>query len=369
MSNQRNPASGTCRAAVFSGTGIPLELREFPLPVAAAGEAVVKIDCCTLCGSDLHTIRGTRTEPTPSILGHEVLGHVVSLGEPPLQDIAGQDLQVGDRVTWSPAVSCGTCDRCDRGLPQKCRKLHKYGHAVAEGEHALSGGLAEYIVLQRGSAVAKLGDSIADDVACPVNCATATVAAAFRTAGDVAGRRVLIMGAGLLGLTGAAFAATQSAAHITVCDPEVARLELAKKFGASSVVRWHDDPAVLQRQFAEASGSDRFDLVLELSGAASAVECCLRTGDIGAQIVLVGSVMDSADVALNPTHVVRNWLSIHGVHNYAPEDLLTAVTFLEQHHAAFPFADIVARSFPLAEINEAIDFALRERPIRVAVKP
>ncbi|HVV99707.1 MAG TPA: alcohol dehydrogenase catalytic domain-containing protein, partial [Planctomycetaceae bacterium] len=68
------------RAAVFVGQGKPLELRELPVPAPAAYEALVRIECCTICGSDLHTVSGKRTEATPTILGHEAVGTVCELG-------------------------------------------------------------------------------------------------------------------------------------------------------------------------------------------------------------------------------------------------------------------------------------------------
>ncbi len=139
----------TCRAAVFVGPKLPLEIRTLPIPSTESEEALVAIECATICGSDLHTMNGIRQECCPSILGHEAVGYVVEVGSPPLLDVHGIALEVGDRVTWSTIVSCGACDRCLRGLPQKCRSLSKYGHDLAEGRRALCGGLAEYLLLRR----------------------------------------------------------------------------------------------------------------------------------------------------------------------------------------------------------------------------
>jgi putative phosphonate catabolism associated alcohol dehydrogenase len=333
----------------------------------AAGEALVRIDCCTICGSDLHTITGARIEPVPSILGHEVLGIIDDMGDPPLCDIDGEALSPGDRVTWSTSVSCGACDRCRQGVPQKCRKLAKYGHGLAEGRGALSGGLAEYILLRPGSAVLKLDPAIPDEVACPVNCATATIAAAYRTAGRIPARRVLIFGAGLLGLTATAFARSHEAAQVVVCDVNARRLAQAARFGADRVVEWSADREEFQQRLG--SGPASFDVVLELSGSADAVEAACRLGDVGARIVLVGTVMKSRPVHLDPEQIVRQWLTIHGVHNYVPDDLRAAIGFLQRFHTAFPFAELVARTYPLEDVNEAIDAAVRDRPVRVAVRP
>ena len=128
-----------CTAAVFRRAGMPLELQSFRLPTPVAGEALVQIQLCTICGSDLHTIKGDRIEPVPSILGHEILGSVVEVGDPPLLDIDGDPLKPGDRVTWSTCISCFQCEHCKSGLPQKCVRVAKYGHDVAEGRYPLSG--------------------------------------------------------------------------------------------------------------------------------------------------------------------------------------------------------------------------------------
>ena len=349
----------TCRAAVFRAPGAPLELQEFDIPRPAEREALVQITLCTICGSDLHTIRGKRNEPTPAILGHEILGKVTEFGDPPPLDVDGNPLRKGDRVTWSTCVSCSRCDRCNAGFPQKCRTLFKYGHAVAEGRYALSGGLAEYILLRRGSAVIPLSDALADQVACPVNCATATIAAAYRIADQVAGKRILVLGAGMLGLTAAAFGKWRQASEVTVCDLDAGRLQKASALGADNIVDWksHDLDDSLP------------EIVLECSGAPDAVELACHVGDIGSKVILVGSVKQSPPVPLDAQNTVRACLSIHGIHNYTPKDLGTAVEFLLHSSGRFPLAELVETTYPLTAVNDAIEFAFENRPIRVAIRP
>ena len=359
MTNQslRKPTSS--RAAVFEQPGKLLAVRELPIPQLKSHEALVKIECCTICGSDLHTVKGTRQEKSPSILGHESIGWIVDLGSPPLCDVVGDALEIGDRVTWSISCSCGQCDRCKVGLPQKCRTLAKYGHEVAEGRLALSGGLAEHVVLRAGSTVVKVGNDISADVLCPANCATATVACAIRYAGPIANQRVFIFGAGMLGLTATAMVASMGAADITVVDTQLARLEIARQFGATSTF---DAAGVFKEE-------NRFDVVLEFSGSSEAVSAACGLSDVGSRVILVGTVMPSPPVAFDPELIVRRCLSIRGVHNYAPIDLVTAIRFLSDAGRKYPFAELVARHFTLADINEAIAFAIEHRPVRIAVCP
>lgn len=339
-------------AAVFHGPQHPFELCRFPRPELLSGEAIVQVECCTLCGSDLHTVAARRSGLTPTILGHEILGVVEQVSDTPPVDLQGVPLAVGDRITWSVCVSCGQCDRCRGGLPQKCRQLSKYGHDVAQGRGALSGGLAEAILLRANSAVVKVPRELPDEVACPANCATATVMAAFQAMGPVEGMRVLIVGAGLLGLTATAVAKSRGAESITVCDPMPERLRLAERFGADRT-----------------EVSSHFDVVLDFSGSTDAIEKALEVADVGARIVLVGSVMSSDDLRLNPEQVVRQCWQIHGIHNYAPADLFSAVEFLRQYHQTFPFTELVSATFPLSQIDAAIRFADAHRPVRIAMRP
>ncbi|MEZ6136388.1 MAG: zinc-binding dehydrogenase [Pirellulaceae bacterium] len=345
----------TCKAAVFTAVHSEIELRDVPIPVLQADQLLIQVTCCTICGSDLHTFCGKRSTPTPSVLGHEIIGIIKQRAASPAFDIAGNELQLGDRVTWSVAAACGNCHRCRSGLPQKCESLFKYGHERFSGAAKLSGGLAQYCVLHSGTAIVRLPAKLPDSVACPANCATATVAAAVRQAGSLHGKRVLVLGAGMLGLTACAMADAAQAASVCLCDPDERRRQRAIAFGATET--------------AGQVARDDFDCVFEMSGHPSAVEAAIRAATVGGKIALVGSVSPSPPVNVDPEQIVRRLLTIFGVHNYTPLDLVTAVNFLCEQHQRYPFADLVERSWSLSEVNAAFDYALQQRPIRVAVVP
>src|SRR5262249_8984673 len=163
---------------------------------------LVDVVACTLCGSDIHTLHGCRAVPVPTILGHEILGRIAAFGpEAPRRDAVGHPLQEGDRVTWGVVARCGGCFYCLRGLPQKCERQVKYGHEPLRPGLELTGGLAGHCLLMPGTTVLRVPDDLSDALVCPVNCATATVAAALEAAGPIDGRRVLVMGSGMLGVT------------------------------------------------------------------------------------------------------------------------------------------------------------------------
>ena len=95
----------TSLAAVFHAPGRPFELAHVPLPILEPGEAIVKVECCTICGSDLHSIAGRRNVPAPTILGHEIVGTVAQVGPGHrARALDGEPIQPGDRIAWSVAA-------------------------------------------------------------------------------------------------------------------------------------------------------------------------------------------------------------------------------------------------------------------------
>jgi len=350
---------GSARAVVFRGPGQPLELVEVGLPEVGTGEVLVRVDFRTLCGSDLHTYRGQRAAPVPIVLGHEAIGTVIAAGKD-----AG--IHEGARVTWSVAASCGSCFFCSHELPQKCEHLFKYGHEKMGDEHPLSGGLATHCHLAPGTTVVEIPSGLPDEVACPANCATATVAAALRAAGDISGAVVLILGAGMLGLTAAAMCRAGGARAVIVSEPDARRRTLAASFGATSTAGAVDSDE-LRELLAERTDGRGADLALEVSGAASAVSDSLEQIRIGGTSVLVGSVFPAPPVPFEAERIVRRNLTLRGVHNYAPVDLREAVSFLVANHEKFPFAELVRETFPLKRAEEAFRYALDESPPRVGI--
>lgn len=358
------------RAMVFTGHGEPLQLREYLLPQLRPGEVLAEITCCTLCGSDLHTFEGRRTTPCPTVLGHEILGRIADLPEgETLRDHMGRPLSIGDRITWSIAASCGACFFCRRDLPQKCEHLFKYGHERIDEHHPLSGGLAEHCHLAAGTAILPVPDELTDAVACPANCATATVAAALRTAGDCRDQVVLVQGAGMLGLTAAAMARHRGAREVVVSDVDPERLLRAPSFGATRTVTVKEGDGELLDTIQEITEGRGVDLALEMCGAPSAIEQGLDLLRIGGRYILVGSVFPGRPVEFYPEKVVRNLLNIQGIHNYTPRDLAAAVDFLTESHTEYPFAELVMTQFALAETGRAFQHAMETGAFRVAVVP
>jgi alcohol dehydrogenase len=250
-------------------------------------------------------------------------------------------------------------------LPQKCAALFKYGHQRVQLAQPFAGGLADYVLLVPGTAVFRVPDGLSDALAAPANCATATVAAVLRTAGAAAGRSVLIFGAGMLGLTACALAQARGAAAVLASDPDPARRARSLTFGATHAFA----PAELAAGIAEVTQGRGADVTLELAGVAASVTAGLALTRIGGTLVLAGTVLPTPSVPLDPEAVVRRMLTIRGVHNYAPCDLAAAFDFLEGAGKAYPFAELVSRTFRLDEVEQAFVHGHAHPGRRVAVVP
>lgn len=355
----------TSRAAVFAGVPGQIELRSIPIPELAAGQILVKVESCTLCGSDLHSIEGRRKVPVPTILGHEIVGRIVAFADDALrQDACGRPLEIGSRVVWSLVASCGTCFYCARGLPQKCSHSIKYGHEAFRPGLELLGGLAEHCLLVRGTTMISVPDELSPEVLSPASCATATIAAALENV-LLKERSVLIAGAGLLGLTACAMARHQGADSIVVCDIDPQRQLQALQFGATQSVA-PEDVAEAVRMTTNSYG---IDLVLELSGAPSAFQILFPQIRLGGTLILAGAVFPSEPVPVAMEQIVRRNLILRGIHNYRPENLLQAVDFLNAAQNVFPFHSLVAEWFTLPEIEQALAAAKKPGNIRVGIRP
>lgn len=325
-------------AQVWTG-GQDFEPLQLPAPELAPGEALATIDLATVCGSDMHTVSGRRPGPFPGILGHEAVGRIAATGAGGARDYLGRELTVGDRVVWSVTVSCGGCDRCAAGMSAKCRTLLKTGHEPLNGVWGLSGGYASHIRLPRGITVVSVPDGVSDLAAAPSSCATATVMAVLGAAGPLQGRRVLVSGAGMLGIVACAVARSRGAASVEVCDLNTERLELARGFGATRTTT----PG-------ESLASGAYDVAVELSGAQAAVTAALAALDIGGRLVLAGSVSPGPVVAIDPQHMVRSLLTVTGVHNYEPAHLQQAVDFLAETQGSYDWDSLVEPPRHLAEL-------------------
>ncbi|MCD7101369.1 zinc-binding dehydrogenase [Pseudoclavibacter sp. 13-3] len=318
------------------------------MPELWPGEVLVRVLVAGVCGSDRHTVLGHRDAPCPSVLGHESVGEIVAIGSPGRDapaptDVGGGDLQVGDRVVWSVTVACGQCDRCRAGVTAKCRHLRKVGHERADSGWPLSGGYASHMLLPVGTAITRVPDRLGNRAASLASCAGGTAVAALEVAtrmlgrADLSGLEVLVVGAGALG-TIATAGAVALGGQVAVCDLSDERLRTAGRFGA----RVHEPGSAT---------AGCFDVALEFSGTPSGVHSGLAGLRLGGVLVMVGAVSPIGEVAVDPEHVVRDHLTITGVHNYEPRHLVRAVELLARDPL---WEELVEAPLPLARLHDAL---------------
>ncbi|WP_067194809.1 alcohol dehydrogenase catalytic domain-containing protein [Microbacterium sp. XT11] len=337
-------------AMVWLGEGHPHEMIAVPGVALADADALVAVELSTVCETDVCAVQGRRSAPAPVVLGHESVGRIIDIGDAGVVAVDGTPLRVGDRVVWSPTISCGACDRCRSGLPQRCRTLGRYGHDRIGAHGDLTGAFGSHVQLRSGTAIVRAPESLPAAVLAPASCATATAWAAVAAARrDLDGAPVRVHGAGLVGLTAAAIAAELGAA-VEVCDPDPQRAAMAARWLGSSCVE--RDPEVV----IDASGH----------AAAEAVDGVA----VGGAVVLIGQEVGTGPVLFDAERIVRTLVTVTAVQDGSPHDLADAVAFLAGRGRAYPFAEAVGQVRQLAELDAAMEAASASgAPLRIGVVP
>ncbi|MFE1194329.1 L-idonate 5-dehydrogenase [Streptomyces olivaceoviridis] len=258
---------------VIHGAG-DLRVEELPPPRPGSGEALVAVRYGGVCGSDLHYWRhggvGDFRLREPMVLGHEVVGTVVSHGP------GATGPAPGTAVAVHPATPCGVCPECAEGRANVCRDTRYLGSA-ARFPH-VQGGFAGRVVVPAGQLRA-LPDGLGlrrAALAEPLSVALHAV----RRAGEVAGRHVLVTGAGPIGCLVVAAAKAAGAARVTVTDLVPEALGYAAVAGADTLVR-ADDPD-------DPGWPAEVDVAVEASGVAAGLDTCLRRVRRGGVVVQLG---------------------------------------------------------------------------------
>lgn len=353
--------------AVFETANSPLNLKIIKVPDLKTGEILIKNKFVSLCRSDIHTFIGKRMEKTPTILGHEVIGVIEAFGEgTPIFDVRNQELKIGDLVSWAIFSSNPDSPLSLEGMPQKAEELFKYGHEHLKDDNTLHGGLSSYIILRKNTPIAKIDNQIPLPVSALINCSMATISGAIRLLGDVKNNNYLVTGAGMLGLAACAMLKTLGAKSISVVENNPIRLQNAKKFGGDY---FFETLTELNDRAHNIFGiPNPFHGLIETSGVSTIMEDSLETLKIGGIAVWVGAVFPDRKINLSAEKLVRNILTIKGLHNYNIQDFIHAVTFAEENYTRFPFVELVECAFTLNEVNEAFHYAVEHNSFRVGIQ-
>jgi L-iditol 2-dehydrogenase len=317
------------RAAVLVTPG-RIEMQDRPIPRPGPGDVLIRVSSVGVCGSDTHYYRhgrvGSIVVEAPLVLGHEAAGTIVDAGH------SVDRSRIGQRVSIEPQRPDPDSEESRRGDYNLCPHMRFFATPPVDGA------FCDYVTIGAGFAH-PVPDSVSDDAA--ALCEPLSVGiAAVRKAGLAGGSRVLIAGAGPIGIVVAQLARAYGATDIIVSDPDEARRHRATAFGATTAL----DPRV------ESIGFLGVDSFIDASGAPAAVAEGIRAVRPAGTVVLVGSGAESMEL---PTQLIQNReLVLTGVFRYA-NTWPAAIALVESGRVDLDA--MVTGRFPLEKAAEALD--------------
>lgn len=259
------------KACVYRAPGAPLELAEVPDPVARAGELVVRVKACGICGSDLHAAGRTFRMPVGTIMGHEFAGVVEALGD------GVEGFARGDPVVVMSYLGCGECEACRGGQAQRCHKVRLVGFGEVPGAYA-------ELMKTRPASVFKMPPGMSFREAATVEPLVVGLHGLHR-AGFRAGESCVVMGAGPIGIVTMLWARFAGARAIVVSELSEQRRRLALEMGADAAVDPRmRNPAAMVEQLAGAGPQ----VIFECIGAPGAMAEAIAYAQRASRVVVIG---------------------------------------------------------------------------------
>lgn len=278
-----------------------VEIIDIEKPVAGPGEAIIKPLYGGICGSDLNSFRGSNAYLTyPRIPGHEFSAEIVEIGE------NDKGFKPGDIVTANPYFNCGQCYSCKKGLVNACMSNQTMG---VQRE----GGFSEYMVMP----VSRLIDGKGLDAKTLALIEPFCIGYhGIQRAGVHEGDKVLVVGAGTIGLL-AAIAAKSRGAKVWVCDVAPMKLEKAMTFGIDGTVL-NTSADALKNAIDEITDGNGFDVTVECVGLPSTFQNCLDAACFGGRVAVIG--VGKHNIDLDFTIIQKKELNIYGSRNAMTRD-------------------------------------------------
>lgn len=309
-----------------------VRVEEMPVPKIGPGEILVKVHASGICGSDV--LEWYRIKKAPKVLGHEIAGEIVEVGD-------GVDrYKKGDRVFVSHHIPCNTCHYCLKGYHTACETLHTTNFDP--------GGFSEYLRAPRlnvDRGVFVLPDEVSYEEATfiePLGC----VLRGQRLVKLQPGDSVLILGAGISGLLHLAAARALGAGRIMATDINEFRLKAAKDLGADAV--WHakeDIPALVR----QANNNRPVDLVIVCTGALSAFKQALSSVDRGGTVLCFATTEPGVDIPVPMNDFWRNEIKLMPSYGNSPYDAMVAIELLRAKR--IPIQQMITHRLPMDQIG------------------
>jgi len=326
-----------------------IEFREVPAPAPGPAEVLIRMKRIGVCGSDIHVWHGKHAlTPYPVVQGHEVSGVVESVGA------AVRGFAPGDKVTIQPQVTCGICYPCTHGAYHICDSLKVMGFQTT--------GAGSELFAVEGSKVLKLPPGMDLEHGAMVEPLAVAVHALAR-GGDIAGKSVIVLGAGTIGNLVAQTARALGAAKVMITDLSDYRLGIAAKCGIALGV--NTGSSDLAAAIAKHFGADKADLILECVGSRTTIEQAVAVARKGTDIIVVGVFGEKPVVDLGT--VQDRELRLIGTLMYREPDWRKAIELLGA--GKITLAPLITDHFAFADYSKAYQYidANRDRAMKVMI--
>lgn len=347
------------KAAVFTGSLRPLEIREVPAPEPGPGELLVKVAGCGICHTDLHYLdHGVPTfKKPPLILGHEPSGTVASLGAGLRAAVpaGGRAWREGDRVLLPAVLSCGNCGYCREGRENLCAELRMFGNNM-------DGAFAEYVVVPARDAFA-LPDELPLVESSIIADALSTPFHAVRSRARVrAGEVVAVLGCGGVGL-GVVQCAAAVGSRVIAIDVSAEKLALAARLGADVTL----DPGAVERldRHVKSLTGGGVDVAFEAIGTPATIQGAYALLRKGGRLCVIGYSRE--DVTLSAARLMYYELEVVGSLGCPSVEYPPLIELVRR--GRLQLLPLVSGTVPLEEINAGFDRLRRGEGVRWVVAP
>lgn len=359
------------RAAVLPAPHRPVELREYEAPRLEPGALLLHTRFAEVCGTDVHLRHGRLAGvPYPIIPGHVSVG-VVAAVPSPVMDVEGRRVREGDMVTFLDVHE--TCNRCWYCLVahQTTRCPHRRVYGITYGaEEGLLGGWAEAIWLKPGVKVVPVPAGLEPETFIGGGCGLMTALHAVDLAGIRLGESVAVLGVGPVGLSVVALAGLSGAGEIVAVGAPPDRLAFAGRMGATGTIGLDLPPADRAAAMRTRTGGRGADVVIEASGAPEAVSQALDMVRDGGRVIVVGQYTDHGEVPINPhTQINRKHVLVRGCWGSDFSHFHRGVELAARFQSRFPWRELAARRFTLAEADAALDAVERREVVKAVIVP
>ena len=356
-SHELTPAT-SMKALVFRATN-KIAIEEVPIPRPGPGEAVIRVTLTTICGTDLHIVRGEYPVKPGLVIGHEPVGVIHELG------IGVTGYEVGDRVLVGAITPCGQCNDCLRGNLSQCGGPiggWRFGNTI-------NGAQSEYVLVPFAQAnLAKISDDLRDEQVVLLSDIASTGISAAESGEVRIGDSVAVFAQGPIGLCATAGARLKGASLIIGVESDPVRAKMAKRMGADVVLNHleHDVIAEIKR-LTDGKG---VDVAIEALGTQATFENALRALRPGGTLSSLGVYSGKLSVPLEPfaaglgDHKIVTTLCPGGKERM--RRLMELV-----RHGKLDLTPLLTHTFPLDRITEAYELFgnRRDGVIKVAIRP